>query len=86
MPDSNDVATRIQGEAQGIIERIRADARTMRKQRESVGPRKRAKLRLALMGMDLEQSAPLIEKLQNIAKHEPGESTPCASCKFLGGE
>ena len=86
MPDSNDVATRIQREAQGTIERIRADARIMRKQRESVGPRKRAKLRAKLMGMDLEQSAPLIEKLQKIAKHEPGESTPCKSCKFLGGE
>ncbi len=60
--------------------------RTMRKQRESVGPRRRAKLRHALMGMLVEESLPFIEKLQTIAKHEPGEKTPCASCKFLGGE
>lgn len=86
MPESNDIATRIQGEAQGIIARVRDEARTMRKQRESVGPRRRNKIRTALMGMDLEQSVPLIEKLQAIAKHEPGEKTPCASCKFLGGE
>ena len=86
MPESSDLATRIHGEAQGIIGRIRDEARAMRKQRESVGPRRRAKLRDALMGMEVEASMPHIEKLQAIAKHEPGESTPCASCKFLGEE
>ncbi len=86
MPDSNDVATRIHGEAQGYIERMTEIARTMHKARESVGPRRRARIRAKLMPMDVEQSLPYIEKLQAIAKHEPGERTPCASCKFLGGE
>ena len=66
--------------------RVREEAQAMRKQRESVGPRRRNQIRGWLMNQDLEQAVPLIEQLQATAKHEVGEKTPCAACKFLGGE
>ena len=58
----------------------------MRRQRESVGPRRQNKIRDWLVNMDVEQSMPLVEKLQAVGKHESGEQTPCTACKFLGGE
>lgn len=86
MPESSDLATQLHTDFQGYAGRIREEARTMRKQRESVGPRRRAKIRGWLMNQDIEQAMPLIQQLQGVAKHELGEQSPCAACKFLGGE
>lgn len=86
MARSDDLATQLHTDFQGYGGRVRDEARAMRKQRESVGPRRRAKIRGWLMNQDIGQSMPLIEQLQAVAKHEPGERSPCAACKFLGGE
>lgn len=86
MPASTDLGTFISDDIQGHMTRLGEEGREERKRRESVGPRRRAKIRGWLMNQDIEQAMPLIEQLQTVAKHEPGERTPCAACKFLGGE
>ena len=83
---ADDLATQLHSDFQGYAGRIREEAQAMRRQRESVGPRRRNKIRGWLMGADIEKAVPLVEKLQAVAKHESGEKTACAACKFLGGE
>ena len=83
MPDLQELLRNEYGAAR---EDIRAYGDKLRGKRKKLGPRNRKALREHVLNQEAGEGLAMIQQMYEAAKHQDGEQTPCAACRFLEGK